>query len=231
MRTIRLLPLLCGLLGGAYIVSTLPAVAEARRRKKRRKDRKGRAAKKQAKRLFRQAQKHYRLGRFARARKLYEKAYELLPLPGFLYNIAQCHRMEKNFERAVFFYKSYLSSQSAARNRDMVMILITKCEEALQRIKRDLMSAEERKRADEERARAERLARLKAQLAAARRTPQPYLPPPEPKKKPLVQKWWFWTSIAGGVVALVVTGVVVGLVTTAGSGSYPPMTLGLMDRR
>lgn len=234
MKTIRLLPLLCGLLCGAFVVSTLPDVSEARRRRKRKSKRKSRKVRKKAKRLFKKAQKYYRLGRFVRARKLYEKAYELLPLPGFLYNIAQCHRMEKRYEKAIYFYKSYLSAQSAARNREMVQLQISKCETGLRLIKKRKTDALNRNRTKAEQLRAERLARLrlKAQLAAARRTPPPrYLPPKRPPKKPLVKQWWFWTSIAGGVVALVVTGLAVGLTTSRGPGDWTPTSLGLMDRR
>lgn len=233
MKLIRLLPLLCGLLAGAYFVTTLPEVAEARRRRKRkrRKKRKTRELRKKAKRLFKKAQMYYRLGRFVKARKLYEKAYEVLPLAGFLYNIAQCHRMERNYKRALFFYKSYLSARPNARNRDMVLVLITKCEKQLKKLSQGQLDAAARRRAAEAHARALRLARLKAQLAAARRqTPPRYLPPKKPERKPLVKKWWFWTSIAGGVVALVVTGVVVGLVTR-GPGDYTDTSLGLLDRR
>ena len=232
MKTIRLLPLLCGLMCGAYLVTTLPEIAEARRRRKRDKKRQSRKIRKKAKRLFKKAQKQYRLGRFVRARKLYEKAYELLPLPGFLYNIAQCHRMEKNYERALFFYKSYLSAQTSARNRDMVMALIAKCERQIKLARKNRLDAEARKRAQAERLRAERMARLKAKLAAARRVvSKPYLPPPKPVEKPLVKKWWFWTSIAGGVVAIVVTGVAIGLATSSGPGEWRPTSLGLLDRR
>jgi tetratricopeptide (TPR) repeat protein len=227
MKTIRLLPLLCGLVCGAYLVSTLPEVAEARRQRKR-KRRMSRKIRKKAKRLFKRAQKYYRLGRFVRARKLYDKAYELLPLPGFLYNIAQCHRMERSFARALFFYKSYLSARSSARNREMVLVLIAKCEEQMRLIGKQKADALKRSRAEAERRRAERMARL----AAARRLPsRPYLPLKEPEKKPLVKKWWFWTSIAGGVVALVVTGVALGLATSRGPGDWHDTSLGLLDRR
>lgn len=231
MKTIRLLPLLCGLVCGTYLVSTVPEVAEARKRR-RRKNRESRKIRKKAKRLFKQAQKHYHLGRFKLALKLYEKAYELLPLSGFLYNIAQCHRMEKNYVPALFFYKSYLSARSSTRNREMVLVLIAKCEKQIRLIKKRKADALKRSRAEAERRRAERMARLKAQLAASRRPPpRPYLPPKKPEKKPLVKKWWFWTSIAGGVVALVVTGLAVGLTTSRGPGDWTPTSLGLLDRR
>jgi tetratricopeptide (TPR) repeat protein len=235
MKKIRMVPLLCGLVCGGFFVSTLPEISEARSRKSRRsrEKRKMRKMRKKAKRLFKQAQKKYRLGRFVQARALYEKAYDLLPLPGFLYNIAQCHRMEKRYDRAVFFYKSYLSARSSARNRDMVQMLIAKCIKQLRLIEKRKRDALNRSRTEAEQRRAERLALLKAKLAASRPPPRPrlYLPPKKPVNKPLVKQWWFWSSIAGGVVALVVTGVAVGLATSRGSGDWTDTSLGLLDRR
>jgi len=228
-----MLPLLCGLVCGGFVVSTLPELAEARSRRKR-KSRRSRKARKKAKRLFKKAQKHYRLGRFARARNLYEGAYDLVPLPGFLYNIAQCHRMEKHYEQAIYFYRSYLSANPTTRNRGMVLLLIAKCQRQWRLVKRREADALKRTRTEAERLRAERLARLRlqAQLTAARKAkPRPYLPAKKPSRKPLVKQWWFWTSIAGGVVALVVTGLAVGLTTSRGPGDWTPTSLGLLDRR
>ncbi len=237
MKKVRMLPLLCGLVCGLFFVSTMPQISEARSRKSRkgREKRKQRKLRKKAKQLFKKAQKKYRLGRFVQARTLYEKAYDLLPLPGFLYNIAQCHRMEKRYGRAIFFYKSYLSARSSARNRDMVQMLIAKCREQMRLIEKRKVDALNRSRTEAEQRRAERLALLKAKLAASRpveRTrPRLYLPPKKDPKRPLVKQWWFWSSIAGGVVALVVTGVAVGLATSRGPGDWTDTSLGLLDRR
>jgi len=46
----------------------------------------------EAKLLFKRAQLAYKLGKFENALGEYSKAYEMLPLPGFLFNIGQCHR-------------------------------------------------------------------------------------------------------------------------------------------
>ena len=65
----------------------------------------GTAAKKEeARKLFEEGQLHYKLGRFDEALETYRKAYEVLPLPAFLFNIGQCYRQLKNHERSVFFY-------------------------------------------------------------------------------------------------------------------------------
>ncbi len=231
MNMVRLMSLMCALLGGVFLATAMPGVADARGRHSRRKHR----ARKEARRLFGKAQVHYRLGRFGRARKLYEKAYELLPLPGFLYNIAQCFRMEGKYERALFFYKSYLGAQPSAPNRAMVLELMARSEKALVAKRRRRAAAERQRRIAADRLRSQKLALLKARLAAEARERairRPFLPPgPQDEPKPLVKKWWFWTAIAGGVVAAVVTGVALGLTAQSSSGHWPSTSLGLLDRR
>ena len=48
---------------------------------------------------FDKGETHYRLGRFEAARKEYTQAYEATPLPGFLFNIGQCHRQLGEYDR------------------------------------------------------------------------------------------------------------------------------------
>ena len=58
-----------------------------------------------AKKHANQAKTDYKLGRWQAALDGYTKAYELVPIPGLLFNIAQCHKGLKNYERAVYFYE------------------------------------------------------------------------------------------------------------------------------
>lgn len=53
-----------------------------------------------ARALYKDGMKAYDVGDFEGALVLYSDAYKLAPLPGFLFNIAQCHRQLGNFERA-----------------------------------------------------------------------------------------------------------------------------------
>src|SRR4051812_8016102 len=46
----------------------------------------------QARQVNNEAQVEYELGHFQRSLELYEKAYKLRPIPGLLFNVAQCHR-------------------------------------------------------------------------------------------------------------------------------------------
>jgi len=70
-----------------------------------------------AKASYRQGETEYKLGRFDEALAAFSRAYELNAIPGFLFNIGQCHFQLKNYERAIFFYEGYLRDSPAAPNR------------------------------------------------------------------------------------------------------------------
>jgi tetratricopeptide (TPR) repeat protein len=136
-----------------------------------------------AKKHFQKGQKLFDLGRFDDALVEYEAAYQRKPLPGFLYNIAQCHRNLGNLKQAIFGFRNYLRQVPAAANRDAVLELI------------DELEAEQRER--EERAERER----------AERAP----PPPPPRRRaPFYKRGWFWGGVAvvtaAAVGAVVLTG-------------------------
>src|SRR4051812_24080106 len=84
-----------------------------------------------AKEIYGQAEKEYQLGRFDDALKLYQQAFEAKPLPGFLFNIGQCHRNLGNWERASFFYQGYLAREPKAKNRSAVLALIDQMNEKI----------------------------------------------------------------------------------------------------
>src|SRR5450432_3894741 len=86
---------------------------------------------KQARSLYERAEKSFDLGRFAEALADYQSAYEAKPLPGFLFNIAQCYRNMGNFERARFFFRRYLTLDPRAPNRRRVDELIAEMSKQL----------------------------------------------------------------------------------------------------
>jgi Tetratricopeptide repeat len=85
----------------------------------------------QARKIFVQGQTHYKLGRFAKALLAYTRAYQLLPLAGFLFNIGQCHRLLGHYKRAIHFYRGYLRETPGAPNLEVVKILIARTEKKL----------------------------------------------------------------------------------------------------
>ncbi len=125
----------------------------------------------QAKARYAEAQGLYDTGQFEEALQGYSDAYELKPLPGFLFNIGQCHRQLGNWERARFFYKRYLDlSPKRPKNAAQVQSLLKQAEARLveqdekrRREERAARLENERKQADLDRQKKD------AELSAAKR--------------------------------------------------------------
>src|SRR5262249_49133839 len=61
-----------------------------------------------ARTLARKGTSLYDLGKYPEALEAFESAYQKKPVPGLLFNIAQCHRQMGQLEQAARVYKSYL---------------------------------------------------------------------------------------------------------------------------
>ncbi len=83
--------------------------------------------------LYARAESSFAKGAFDEALALYQAAHALTPLPGFLYNIGQCHRFVGRYQRALEFYRRYLSSGSARPSRSSVERVIAHVEQQLAR--------------------------------------------------------------------------------------------------
>jgi len=127
----------------------------------------------------RSAQRHYdrgeqlfALGKFSEALDEYQKAFKAKPLPGFLFNIGQCHRNLGDYEAAVFSFKKYLKLEPDAPDRAKVEKLIEELEAK--------QSHDESRR-----------------LGFGRKPP-----PPSPEQEtPVYSNWWFWAGVAAVGVA------------------------------
>jgi hypothetical protein len=146
------------------------------------------AADQEARALFRRGEINFYAGNYQEALGNYQRAYEARPLPGFVFNIAQCYRNLGNYERAGFFYRRFLTLERSPARRAQVEKLI------------DEMAA---KTGDGD---------------PAPPPPDPRALPPEKsrplltapdgtlvvnaaptKAAPFYRRWWFWTTV--GVVA------------------------------
>src|SRR5262245_36193200 len=78
----------------------------------------------QAKSLAAQGTARYQVGLFDEALRLYEAAYKVHPVPALIFNIAQCQRQLKNYDKAAFLYRSFLRSLPDAPNRAQVEEII-----------------------------------------------------------------------------------------------------------
>ena len=163
-------------------------------------------AEKAARAHFRRGETHFAMGRFAPALKEYEAAYELKPLPGFLFNIGQCHRNLGHLEEAVFSFKRYLRLKPDAANRAAVEELVAELER--------------------------QIAAQKATKPPAVTGPigptAPLVPPPPPPT-PVYKRGWFWAVMT--VTAVVVAGAAVGTYygVRPHAAGPPTSTLGNID--
>jgi hypothetical protein len=89
----------------------------------------------EAKSLYEHGLSAYNLGKFPEAIAAFTKAYELSNAPGLLFNIAQSHRLNKDWEKASYFYSTYLRLKPDAPNRADVEARIKEMDEALEKQK------------------------------------------------------------------------------------------------
>ena len=67
--------------------------------------------------LYREAIAHVERGQYDRAMPLLEEGYRISRLPGFLFNLAQAHRLRGNCAEAVLHYRAFLSADPSAAER------------------------------------------------------------------------------------------------------------------
>ncbi len=150
------------------------------------------SARARARALFLQAQKAYDLGKFEEASQLYSSAYELAPLPGFLFNIAQCERLRGRPEEAAFFYRRFLEKAPGASNAALAQELLAQVQGQAEQIRLVRLEQEAMQRAE----------------ANAASVPLEGPAVEEEKGPEILQKWWLWTGIglvagaAGGATAM-----------------------------
>jgi tetratricopeptide (TPR) repeat protein len=157
----------------------------------------------------------YNLGQFEEAIAEYRRGYEQKADPVFLYNIGQAYRQLGAHDKALFFYRRYLSTAPESSNRLQVEEWVAELDA--------LVAAESRARSP---APPEPLSGAPAAPAAAVVAPAPAdLSARETPRGPLWQRWWFWAGV-GGVVA---GGIAAALLISSAKSDRPPGTeLGTM---
>ena len=165
---------------------------------------------KTAKEFFKKGKLYFDSGQFDRALEEYTHAYEVKPLPGFLLNIAQCHRNLGKFEDSIFFYKKYLSEVPDTPYRSDVESVIAEMEGKVREKKIDDAKRLEAERAASSATAAE-AARKKAEAdaraasaaeeeAKARAAEEEARLKAAREGKPFYQKAWFWGVVGGALV-------------------------------
>ena len=111
------------------------------------------ASQAKADKLFEQAQADYQAGKYAEAIPLFQRAYDLVHDPVYLFNIAQSSRKIADCEQATAYYKRYLEESPKAENRAKVEQWIGElkpCVDRLQAEREAARQAAEQQRKDEE---------------------------------------------------------------------------------
>src|SRR5262245_55059676 len=85
----------------------------------------------QARQLYEQGMAHFQLEEYDAAIGKWEQGFRLRPVPEFLYNIAQAHRLAKRSDKALSFYQKYLRQTPRAPNRAEVERLIAQLKVAV----------------------------------------------------------------------------------------------------
>lgn len=139
-----------------------------------------------------EGQKQSALGHFESAIAEYRKAYEIKADPAYLFDIAEAYRALDVPERAVFFYRRYLSTHPNPPNRSEVESRLAVLEP---RVHRDAAPSP---------APAGLVAGPELALHGNAR-------PVSEHEHSVIGKWWFWTAIgalaaAGATVAIVAAG-------------------------
>jgi hypothetical protein len=70
-----------------------------------------------ARRDFEEGLRRFNAGEYATAIQWFDAAYQLAPLPGLLYNLAQAHRLSGDCARALVLYRRYLATNPVGTNR------------------------------------------------------------------------------------------------------------------
>jgi hypothetical protein len=160
-----------------------------------------------ARALFKDGQTAYDVGEFKRALDLYTDAYKLKPLPGFLFNIAQCHRQLNDFKLAAFFFGRFIdNSKPEAANVELARELLADMTRRQDEVDKAAAAAaaEEKPKTD-----------VPLATSVDLKTPmlEPVLPPPPPppiEETPVTKKGWFW-GVLGGAAVVVAGGIVAGV--------------------
>lgn len=210
------------------------------------------AAKRAAKRNHERARKEFGLGKreaelghFERAIPHFEKAYDLEKVPAILFNIGQCQRYLKDYDKALYFFDAYLREEPDAPDRKVVESDIAETK----RLREEQLATAPPplEPTPVETGEAQPDAPTDAQPVVVATPVEPNLdaPPsvtapasdgsmmlsaPAPAEaRPLWKRWWFWAAVGGAAAAITVS-----VIVTHGKHDtlIPPAgSLGTVDAR
>ena len=177
----------------------------------------------EAKTIYERALSLYALGRYAEAAPLFERAFELKPIPALLYNAAQAHRLAGHAERAVTLYESYLHLYGDPSRKAEIEAHIAELKSAIAAHEHATTAPP----TGAEVPAAGPTASGPSSAPAAAPSSETLTASAPAKPKPLLKRPWFWAAVGGG--ALVIAGVVVGIVVGTRGHVSPPASFGTVN--
>lgn len=95
----------------------------------------------EAKRLYKEATTKYDVGDFRGALEGYTAAYDQDPRPQLLFNIGQCHKQLHNYDKAIFYFDSFLRNNPKSEHRSLAEELRHECYVAKAKQPREIVIA------------------------------------------------------------------------------------------
>jgi tetratricopeptide (TPR) repeat protein len=208
----------------------------------------GAPSKKEEARLhFDRAEIQYKLGRFQEALDAYTRAFEIYPVPALLFDIGQCHRNLKHYDRAIFFFEGYLREETNPARRKLAQQLIAELKTQIEKQRATpvlapppeaLAPTPHAAPAPEPEPVAPKVTALAAvEPPRAEANPAPTLvsaparaEDQTPAQRPVTSRWWFWTAIGAGALA-VAAGLFVYYESGTTTTTLPGGSVGTLDRR
>ncbi len=177
-------------------------------------------SKAKAKLHFDLGKSYYDAGEYKQAVVEYEEAYRALPLPDFLFNIAQAYRLDGNRVAAIEYYKRYLLHDPDGRGADEARSILAELAPPtpqstttpvveLPRVAEPPHTAEPPRIAEPARAVEPQRTEDRAPSHVEAVIAAPIVD--RPIHKPVYRRGWFWAAV-GGSVALVGATIAIGVV-------------------
>jgi tetratricopeptide (TPR) repeat protein len=145
-----------------------------------------------ARMLYEKGMAHYRLQEYEQAIEKWQAAFRLRPAPQFLYDLGQAYRLSKQWDKALHYYRNYLSMYPTAPNRGDVERQITTLEELVASGETDKKMEPVKPPAPDKPVPPQIVVAPPAVAPAGDQSaPRPALAPLPPSRKPLYKKGWF----------------------------------------
>ena len=190
-----------------------------------------------AKRLFHAAERSFAERNFAKAMETYNRAYRAKALPGFLFNIGQCHRALGNYREAIRYFRTYLRQAPNGRHREHAEELIELCTKRLSELPRSASrhkvrapDAPSRKdlsnpmQASDDETPADLRRKSTPAVATRKRPVSRTAPQPSRQRRRRLHPVYFWSALGATASLLVTTATTGGLALSKSSRYKDPQT-------